>query len=139
MTASEAIAFFAGPEKRHKSYPVLSDEGDLVAIVSRADVLRWQAGGGLQDKTLAELLGSKPIVVAYPDQILSEVADTMIEQDVGRVPVVQRGSQVIVGLLARKDLLRTRSHLSAAERDRTRYFAPSTSRANHIEASSAGK
>ena len=139
MTAQEAIAFFAGPEKRHKSYPVLSDEGDLVAIVSRADVLRWQAGGGLQDKTLAELLGSKPIVVAYPDQILSEVADTMIEQDVGRVPVVQRGSQVIVGLLARKDLLRTRSHLSAAERDRTRYFAPSTSRANHIEAPSAGK
>ena len=62
----------------------------------------------------------------------------MIEQDVGRVSVVQRGSKAIVGLLARKDLLRTRSHLSAAERDRTRYFAPSTSRANHIEASSAG-
>jgi CBS domain-containing protein len=124
MTAREAVTFFTAGGRRHKSYPVVSDDGELVAIVARADVLRWQTASGNLGRTLVELLGNEPVAVAYPDQILSEVADMMIERDFGRIPVIERDSAKIIGLVARKDLLHTRSRLTAAEDVRTRYFAP---------------
>jgi H+/Cl- antiporter ClcA/CBS domain-containing protein len=139
MTAREAMTFFTTGGRRHKSYPVVSDEGELVAIVARADVLRWQTAGGNLGRTLEELLGNEPVAVAYPDQILSEVADMMIERDFGRIPVIERTGAKIVGLMARKDLLNTRSRLSAAEDVRTRYFTPPAYGIRRAAAGSANK
>jgi CIC family chloride channel protein len=39
--------------------------------------------------------------------------------DVGRVPVVTPGDGRLVGIVARKDLLKIRSHLRAQEHERT--------------------
>ncbi len=63
----------------------------------------------------------------------------MVEQDLGRVPVIRPGSRTLIGLLSRKDLLTTRAHLAAAERDRMRYIAPATFRPRRIARLSARK
>jgi H+/Cl- antiporter ClcA len=139
MTAGEALAFFTSTEKRHKSYPVVSKSGDLEGIVSRADALRWRSGDeDLQKQTLGELLRENPVAIAYPDQILGEVANMMVAEDHGRIPVVLRDNRTVVGLLARKDLLRTRGYVAAAERDRTRYFGPNPGDADGKQAPARG-
>jgi hypothetical protein len=42
----------------------------------------------------------------------------MDETDTGRVPILRRGDDVVIGLVARRDLLRVRSSAVRHERDR---------------------
>jgi hypothetical protein len=49
-------------------------------------------------------------------------ADLMLSADVGRIPIVERGSGKLVGLVARKDLLRLRSALTSSESERRPYL-----------------
>ena len=48
----------------------------------------------------------------------------MLATDQGRLPVIDRKTGVLVGLLTRKDLLQVRAAAVRAEDERTAYFAP---------------
>jgi len=122
MPVDDAVAFFTGGDVRHKSYPVVTAEGRLAGMVARSDVLRWRTEGAHQATTLDDLVSDTSTVSAYPDEVLGRVADLMVSSDLGRIPIVDREHHRVVGLIARKDLLRIRSVVNAQERDRSAYF-----------------
>jgi chloride channel protein, CIC family len=124
MTVAEAVAFFTTSAPRHKSYPVIDERGAVVAMVSRADILHWTCEEDSPLGTLGEVLSGREILLGYPDELAGRLADRMAAADVGRVPVLDRKDGRLVGVVARKDLLRVRAKLHAEERDRARFLGP---------------
>jgi chloride channel protein, CIC family len=122
MAVDDAVAFFTGAEVRHKSYPVVSADGRLAGMVARSDVLRWRTEGAHQAITLDDLVSDTSTISAYPDDVLGRVADLMVSADLGRIPIVDREKHRVIGLIARKDLLRIRSVVNAQEHERSAYF-----------------
>jgi chloride channel protein, CIC family len=122
MSTEDALAFFDTENgvKRHKSYPVVDDAGHVVSMVSRADVLRWSREGWTKGQTLEERPDVGEIFVGYMDELVGHLADRMASADVGRVPIVDRTTGKLAGLLARRDLLRVRAHAARLERERAR-------------------
>src|SRR3974377_2099680 len=57
-----------------------------------------------------EEAGSTKLVVTYPDELGAEAAAKMLHQDVGRLPVVERGDErKAVGYLGRAAILGART------------------------------
>lgn len=56
--------------------------------------------------------------VAFPDDVVGRVTDLMIAADLGRIAVVDLESRKLVGLIARKDILRLRSTSLTLESER---------------------
>jgi CBS domain-containing protein len=122
MKIDEAVAFFAGEMRPHKSYPILDDEGLVAGMVSRADVLRWRAESPHGSETLFDRASDRPLIVGYPDEPVSHLCDRMVSADVGRVPIVDRNRPRLVGLVSRKDLLRIRATAKSDEASRETFL-----------------
>ena len=122
MPVDEAVSFFSGEIPRHKSYPLLDAGGQVVGMVARADVLRWRAESPHDDETLFDRASDRSLTVGYPDEPVSHLADRMVLADVGRVPIVDRETSQLVGLVARKDLLRMRAVAKSSEATRVAFF-----------------
>ncbi len=122
MTIAAAIEFF-DPDigvHRHKSYPVIDAEGAVLAMVSRADILRWSREGWQSEETLGDRRDKREVILGHADEPVSRLADRMVATHIARMPVIDRASGRIVGLLARRDLLRVRAHATRQEHERTR-------------------
>ncbi len=90
------------PSLTHQGFPVVSAEGSLVGVVTRRDILGPQVVGSVVGDVV-----KRPPVVAYGHWSLREAADVMVQQHVGRLPVVERAAPgLVVGILTRSDLLR---------------------------------
>ncbi len=122
LSMQETLAFFNVEPgvKRHRSYPVLDDDGRVVGLVSRSDVLRWARQGGQHGEILGERLGAAEVPVGYPDEPVGELADRMVAAHVGRLPIVARTNGKLVGLVSTRDLLGVRAHAARLERERAR-------------------
>jgi CBS domain-containing protein len=122
IPVKEVIAFFRTAEgnKRHKSYPVVDDKGRLVGMVSRKDVLHWMQGDVDETATLGEMATNEDLVSAYTDDLAGQLADRMAMTDVGIVPVLDRETQMVVGVVALRDLIRVRAWRIREERERRR-------------------
>ena len=122
MAIKDAVAFFDTDfdQPRHKSYPVVDASGLLVGIVSRSDVLRWARVGWEKLATLAEQKSASDVFVGYEDDLVSDLADRMVQADVGRVPILDRATGKLIGLVARRDLLRVRLNGALQESERSR-------------------
>jgi CBS domain-containing protein len=101
---------------------VVDADRRLVGMVTRGDALRWRTEPPHGAGTLYDTLSDTALIVGHPDEIVGRLADAMVAADQGRVPVVERGSRRILGLVARKDLLHIRSTVAAAENERTAFF-----------------
>jgi len=121
LGVDEAADFFCADAHRHRSYPVVEADGRLVGLVTRADALRWQAQRH-PGQTLNDVVSDASLPVAHPDDRVGHVTDVMIASDVGRVPIVDARNGVLLGLIARKDLLRLRDSSRSLERERQAYF-----------------
>ena len=120
MPVNEALAFFhAGA--RHRSYPVIDHEGRLLGLVSRSDALRWQGIQIADNATLAESLSDSSQPFAYPQTLIGEVADLIVETGIGRVPIIDPVTRQVIGIVSRQDLLKARSTRRAAETRRDRF------------------
>ncbi|HET9863639.1 MAG TPA: chloride channel protein [Steroidobacteraceae bacterium] len=117
MTVSAAVEFFTTDEPRHKSYPLVDAHGKFAGMISRANVLRWTMDGEDALAKLSAVTRMDELLVAQPDEPVGHLADRMGQFDVGRVPVVA-ADQRLVGIVARKDLLKIRAHLRAHEHER---------------------
>ncbi|MDQ2891995.1 MAG: chloride channel protein [Pseudomonadota bacterium] len=117
MLIADAIAFFENDAK-HRSYPVVDDHGRPIAIASRADALRWQHADIAADVTLGDQISDGSLPVVLPTLPASDVANLMIADDIGRVCVVCPDDGRLLGIIARRNLLRPRASSVREERYR---------------------
>jgi chloride channel protein, CIC family len=93
---------------RYEAMLISDRDGKLAGIVTRGDILRALD----QDKTGAttvEQAGNTKLVVAYPDELVSEAAAKLLRFEIGRLPVVDRADEhKIVGYLGRAAILAAR-------------------------------
>lgn len=105
----------------------IDEAGRLKGIVSRGDALRWQQNPALADQTLDECVSDTSVPVSRPDDTIGYVANLMLATDVGRIPVVDPETGQLLGLFARKDLLRLRHAANANENEHMPFFGPKKS------------
>ncbi len=118
-TIGETIAFF-GSAAKHRSYPVIDEEGQLLGLVSRSDVLRWQVENGQRDAALSDVVSDASQPFTTTQAPVGIVADLMVETGVGRIPIVDPATRRVIGILSRHDLLKARRIGIEAERTRSR-------------------
>jgi H+/Cl- antiporter ClcA/predicted transcriptional regulator len=92
---------------QHQGFPVIDGAGALVGIVTRRDLFARSAAA---NRCVGDLITRAPLVVGEANS-LRDAADLMIEENVGRVAVVdQRVPRQVVGMLTRGDLLIAHKH-----------------------------
>jgi H+/Cl- antiporter ClcA/CBS domain-containing protein len=97
-------AFLASgePGSSHQGFPVVSEAGHVMGVLTRRDLLNPAADASAPVQRLLR----RPPVVVYDDVTLREAADHMVRHDVGRLPVISREeSGKLVGIITRSDLL----------------------------------
>jgi H+/Cl- antiporter ClcA len=85
----------------HQGFPVLNGDGHLLGVLTRRALLD---PANRADQTLAELIARPPVIV-YADNTLRDAADHMVNHDIGRLPVVDRETRQVIGIVTRSDLL----------------------------------
>ena len=91
-----------GRGSSHQGFPVVDAAGDLVGVVTRRDLLDPERPGSARVRELIR----RPVAVAFEDSSLREAADHMVQEEVGRLPVVSRAApRKPIGMLTRSDLL----------------------------------
>jgi CBS domain-containing protein len=118
LPVQEALLFFER-EAVHRSYPVVDVDGRPIGLVSRSDALRWQQGSSDAVGTLRETLSESSLPLVTVDTPSDAVANLMISEDIGRVCVIDAEGR-LAGIVARRDLLRSRAVALHGERDRSR-------------------
>jgi CBS domain-containing protein len=104
--------------------PVVSDDGEVVGVISEADLLVKESGAAprkrgivasllnpsdphvqvkLEARLAGEAMTSPPVTIA-PFQSTAAAASEMLEAGINRLPVVQDGQ--LVGIVTRADLVR---------------------------------
>ena len=121
ISVPEAVAVLAASV--HRVYPVVDAAGRPVGLVSRADALRWQTEGGHDEDRLGERISDASLPLVHPDDVTARAVEVMLATDQGRLPVTERKTGVLVGLLTRKDLLQVRGAVARSEDHRRAYFA----------------
>ncbi|MGA7754087.1 MAG: chloride channel protein [Candidatus Sulfotelmatobacter sp.] len=105
---AERIARHDPAVARHEALLIVDDGGRLAGIVTRGDILRaldTDSSGAIT----VEAAGATNLVVAYPDEPVSEAAAKLLRFDIGRLPVVDRSDEhKIVGYLGRAAILAAR-------------------------------
>jgi len=87
----------------HQGFPVIADNGTLIGVLTRRDLLDPRRDAS----TMLHQLIRLPVKFTYQDCTLREAADHMVNHDIGRLPVVSRDDpRNILGMLTRSDLLR---------------------------------
>jgi CBS domain-containing protein len=111
-------------ERGVSGLPVVDPRGHVVGVLSEGDIVFKEAGqrakGGfferwfslpapeLQAKLEARSVGeamTAPVITIGPNRPIAEAANTMIDQSVNRLPVVDAGDN-LVGIVTRADLVR---------------------------------
>ncbi len=99
--ASVRSHFIYNSTMSHQGFPVLSEASNLLGVVTYRDILDPKVAPETQ---IQDLIKRAPIV-AHQDNTLREAADHMAREHVGRLPVIDRSSGNLIGILSRSDLL----------------------------------
>src|SRR3954471_8320528 len=75
-----------GPGSTHQGFPVVDSEGNLSGVVTRRDLLDPARASSVR---VGELI-HRPVALVFEDSSLREAADHMLQEGVGRLPVVSR-------------------------------------------------
>ena len=105
---AEKIAKHDPAVSHHQGLFIVDEEGKLSGIITRGDVLR--ALDEHPSGTLSVLeAGSHDLIVTFPDELISEASNKMLENDIGRLPVVERSDRrKLVGYLGRQGVMAAR-------------------------------
>ncbi len=134
MPIEDAIKFFTSDEIRYRSYPVVDEQNRVVGMADRADVLRWLAEGTPEHRTLDDMISDASMVVGYPGEVVADLVNRMVARDVGRVPIVDPETRRIVGLVARRDLMRVRAASRREDLERQSFFGPGSRKRKQTKA-----
>lgn len=87
---------------------LIADDGKLVGIITRGDLLRAQQAADAEAITVLRAGTANP-VTTFADETLDEAMNKMLQRDIGRLPVVERGGSLkIIGYLGRAEILAAR-------------------------------
>jgi CIC family chloride channel protein len=93
----------------HIGYPVL-DDSRLVGIVTSKDFEHVPPEN--REGMVVEQIMSTSLIVTYPDESLEDALRKLVLNDIGRLPVVDRGDpSEIVGILTKSDIIRLHAQL----------------------------
>jgi CBS domain-containing protein len=110
--------------------PVVESEGEkkLVGVVTDRDIaIRVVAEGRGGDTRVSEVMTSSRLATLRPDADVDDVMDTMADQQVRRVPIVdERGA--LVGIVAQADIVRKARDEQKSERTVEKISEPNKSR-----------
>ena len=104
--------------RRQRLLPVVDGGSDMVGVVPWTDVLEQAVEARLAGPV--EELMHRNVATAYPDETLRDVADRMAGQRLGVLPVVERGTHRLRGIVTQFDLLAAHERNLEEERHRER-------------------
>ncbi len=85
--------------------PVLNHQNELVGIIAIHDILETHPDQR-NKKTVAQVM-TKDLVVTYPGEDISTVLEKLTGNEIGRLPVVERGNKKhLIGIVTRQDIWR---------------------------------
>ncbi|MCA9908820.1 MAG: chloride channel protein, partial [Anaerolineae bacterium] len=108
---------------RH-GFPVLQDDGNLMAVVSLEDYRRAMSGEqAVADQLLVRDIATNDVVSVFPDESVGTALRRMAPRDLSRLPVVARDNpRRLVGVVRRNDIVRA-YELGALRREEDRYHS----------------
>jgi H+/Cl- antiporter ClcA/predicted transcriptional regulator len=97
---------------RHQALPIVDSGGHLQGLITQGDLLRALQTDA-EGKTSVLDAGARSLVVAYPDERVFDAVTKMLENNIGRLPVVDRKDrQTMVGYINRANVMGSwRGHL----------------------------
>jgi chloride channel protein, CIC family len=124
MSAEDARAWLEhgrdkNSQRGQRLYPVVDEAGRLTGVMTRSDLAALaKSGAPRQPVSPAEP------VVAYPDEMLRAAAERMATRHVYVLPVVERGTGKVVGLLNAENVLEGRVRTYDRENKQVRVRQP---------------
>jgi CBS domain-containing protein len=92
----------------HQGLFLVDEEGKLKGLITRGDILRALDEHPSGALSVLEA-GSRDLIVAFPDELISEASEKMLQNDIGRLPVVERSDpRKLVGYLGRRGVMAAR-------------------------------
>jgi H+/Cl- antiporter ClcA/CBS domain-containing protein len=115
----------------HQGFPVLDEGARLVGVVTRRDLLDLSRPADTHVRSAVH----RPPLKIFTDSTLRQAADLMVSSEVGRLAVVDRSDEKLLGIITRGDVLSAHRHrlreTTTAERSirvsRFRRVRPATS------------
>jgi H+/Cl- antiporter ClcA len=97
---------------RHHALPIVDSDGRLQGLVTQGDLLRALQADPAGEMSVLDA-GARSLVVAYPDERVFEAVTKMLDNNIGRLPVVDRkDQQKMVGYINRANVMGSwRGHL----------------------------
>lgn len=125
MTALAEKIAEAGSTFARRQATLITENGQLVGIVTRGDLLRAQRAAESGTLTVFQAGTANPLT-AFTDDTLNDAMNKMLQQDIGRLPVVERRAPgVVVGYLGRAEILAARMRHREEEQRREKWPFPS--------------
>jgi H+/Cl- antiporter ClcA len=111
--------------RSHQGYPVVGEDGTLVGVITRSDLLRLPVEPAENAPARVGDLLEKPPIVAYTSESCRLAAERMAQEGVGRLPVLSHTEPgKVVGIVTRSDLLKPRARSVLDEIGRERFLGP---------------
>jgi H+/Cl- antiporter ClcA len=105
---------------RHQAILLVNEQQHLAGIITRGDIIRAMGKAPLENITVTEA-GSTDLVVTFMDEPLHAALSKMLQENIGRLPVVDRQDPArIIGYLGRSAILSARMRLHEEEHLRER-------------------
>ena len=123
MSVRELSSKIAGGDPdlaRRQGTPIVDTNGRLVGIVTRSDLMRALEKDPAGSTAVLDA-GTRSPVVAFEDEPIADAVARMLDRDIGRLPVVDRGEPTrLIGYLGRSGVLAARQKLLEEENVRER-------------------
>ena len=114
--AAERFANGELKTSRHHALPIVDSEGHLKGMVTQGDLLRALQADPSGDLSVLDA-GTRSLVVAYPDERVFDAVMKMLENNIGRLPVVDRKDpQKLVGYINRANVMGSRGAAASPRR-----------------------
>ena len=85
----------------HQGFPILDDSRVLLGVLTRRDLLATEIA---EHRLVGELI-HHPLKYVYHDCTVRQIVDHLVNHNVGRMPVVDRRTKQLVGIVTRSDVL----------------------------------
>jgi len=100
--AGQRVNEFLAEVMNHGSVPVVDEQGHLLGMLRRSDLL------AAQPEATAADLAQREFPVVYSDEIVHDIALRFVQQELGRCPVLDRETGQLTGILTAFDLLKAK-------------------------------